>query len=282
MMREPGEQSQSERIGFGSNRLDSIFVETEAPIALESPDHLQPCGTAHDNSRNARFNAKLYQLYTDLGRPLRILDLGCSGGGFVRECIDDGCIAVGIEGSDYSARMARAEWGVLGGKFLFTADITKPFRVRAVWDGQPSMLSFDVITAWEVFEHIARKDVAAVCANIRSHLGAAGLVILSICGEPHAVNGIELHQTVENRNWWLDAFRANGLYHQNQLVAYFGDQFVRGPRQNTPGSFHLILASREQIALSVPHRSRRHRLLDRWYGSAPYRLLRKSLNIDSQ
>lgn len=282
MMPEPREQSRPGEAASGPNRLDRVFIETEAPIAWESPDHLQPCGTAHDNSRNARFNAKLYRLYADLGRPLRLLDLGCSGGGFVRECIDDGCLAVGVEGSDYSARMARAEWGVLGGRFLFTADITRPFRVMAVWDGTPSMLSFDVITGWEVLEHIARSDIAAVCANIRSHLGETGLAILSISGVPHVANGVELHQTVENRSWWLEVFRTNGLHHQDHLVAYFGGQFVRGPRQNTPGSFHLILAATERIALPVPRQTVRHRLLDRWYGSAPYRLLRKLLNIDGQ
>ncbi len=282
MMPEPIEPSVPVQLGSGPNRLDRVFIETEAPIAWESPDHVQPWGTAHDNSRNARFNAKLYRLYANLGRPLRVLDLGCSGGGFVRECIDDGCIAVGVEGSDYSARMARAEWGVLGGRFLFTADITRPFRVMAVWDDVPSTLSFDVITAWEVLEHIARRDIAAVCANIRSHIGATGLAILSISGGPDVVNGVELHQTVENRSWWLEVFRTNGLYHQDQLVAYFGDQFVRGPGQNAPGSFHLILAPTEQIALPVPHWSRRHRLLDRWYGSGPYRLLRTLLSIDGQ
>lgn len=282
MMPEPSERSRPDQTASGPNRLDRVFIETDAPIAWESPDHLQPWGTARDNSRNPRFNAKLYRLYAGLGRPPRVLDLGCSGGGFVRECIDDGCIAVGVEGSDYSARMARAEWGVLGGRFLFTADITRPFKVMAVWDDLPSTLSFDVITAWEVLEHIARSDIAAVCANIRSHLGGTGLAILSISGVSHVANGVELHQTVENRNWWLEVLRANGLYHQDQFVAYFGGQFVRGPRQNAAGSFHLILASTELIALPMPDRTRRHRLLDRWYGSAPYWLLRKLFNIDGR
>ena len=35
--------------------------------------------------------------------PLRVLDIGCAGGGFVRSLIDDGHFAVGLEGSDLSA-----------------------------------------------------------------------------------------------------------------------------------------------------------------------------------
>ena len=38
-----------------------IVVKTEREIAYESPDHLMPWGTKQDNSRNHRFNDKLYQ-----------------------------------------------------------------------------------------------------------------------------------------------------------------------------------------------------------------------------
>jgi hypothetical protein len=82
--------------------IRSIFVKTEFPVALDSPDHLCPWGTARDSSTNSRFNEKVYRLFEPLGRFPRVLDLGCSGGGFVRACLNDGCLAVGIEGSDFS------------------------------------------------------------------------------------------------------------------------------------------------------------------------------------
>ena len=107
----------------------AVCVRTAYPLASDSPDHLHPKGTALDNSSNRRFNQKLYTLYRSLGRPLRILDLGCAGGAFVRECLSDGHIAVGIEGSDYSRRWGRAEWPMLGGRALFTADVARPFEV---------------------------------------------------------------------------------------------------------------------------------------------------------
>src|SRR5215468_10939781 len=89
--------------------LSEIVLRAERAVAFESPDHLFPTGTRRDNSRNWRFNVKLYQL---LGRrmprigprgawvywpniQLKILDLGCSGGGFVKDCLDDGYFAVG-------------------------------------------------------------------------------------------------------------------------------------------------------------------------------------------
>jgi hypothetical protein len=109
-----------------------VCVRTDYPVADDSPDHLRPRGTAFDNSRNRRFNRKLSALYCGLDRPIRVLDLGCAGGGFVCDCLTDGQVAVGIEGSDYSSRWGRAEWPLLGGRALFTADITRPFEVVRV------------------------------------------------------------------------------------------------------------------------------------------------------
>jgi hypothetical protein len=104
-----------------------IKLETSFPVAFDSPDHLVPHGTAKDNSTNLMFNLKVEKLFKNLNRLLKVLDLGCSGGGFVRSCIERGCLAVGLEGSDYSKIHRRAEWPILGDYFLFTSDITRPF-----------------------------------------------------------------------------------------------------------------------------------------------------------
>jgi predicted TPR repeat methyltransferase len=78
--------------------------------------------------------------------PLRILDLGCSGGGFVKDCLDDGCLAVGLEGSNYSKNLRRAEWRTIP-ENLFTADLTTPFQVFSEFPEGEVPLTFDVITA---------------------------------------------------------------------------------------------------------------------------------------
>jgi SAM-dependent methyltransferase len=261
------------------SRLERIFVSTDYPVAINSPDHLHPCGTARDNSRNATFNAKLYCLFAHLKRPLRVLDLGCSGGGFVRDCIDDGCIAVGIEGSDYSQRMCRAEWGVLGGRFLLTSDITKDFRVTAVWDGREEPLDFDVITAWEVLEHIGKEDLPKVCENVSRHLLPSGLAIMSISSVEHMIDGVPLHQTVENKEWWVEMFSSHGLFHCPEYDAYFNGQYVRGPKQGVPGSFHVILSKDPGKRPQAPSLSLRRRLLDFWLGSKGYWLARRMVGV---
>jgi len=253
-----------------------ITVRTEHPIAADSLDHLQPRGTALDNSRNHRFNWKLYALFGDREQPLRVLDLGCAGGGFVRDCLYDGRFAVGIEGSDYSARLGRAEWPVLGGRHLFTADITKPFHVCSEQAGPSGRLQFDVVTLWGGFEHIAEADLPSAFANVCGHLSPGGLVIASISDEalPH-------HQTRRDRAWWMDRFRDAGLTPVESYGSYFAGQYIRGPRYNAPGSFHVIASNDVARAPRAPRLTMTSRMLDRWwYGTRPYHKLRHLLGIE--
>jgi len=253
-----------------------ISVRTDHPVAVDSPDHLHPRGTAQDNSRNRRFNWKLYHLYPALDRPLRILDLGCSGGGFVSDCLRDGRVAVGLEGSDYSANWGRAEWPLLGGRCLFTADITKPFEVVSVESAGEKPLTFDVVSLWEVLEHITEKDLAAVFRNILAHLEPGGLVIASISSDGTLVH----HQTVQDPSWWAVMFRKHGLTPVPEFVRYFATQFIRGPKYGAAGSFHLVATNDPVRAPQVPPVRIISFVLDHlWYGSTPYRQVRRLLGI---
>jgi hypothetical protein len=66
---------------------------TDFPIASSSMDHLDPKGAIYDNSRNVRFNEKIYSYFLTSQKKdrrfIKVLDLGCSGGGqletFLRE-----------------------------------------------------------------------------------------------------------------------------------------------------------------------------------------------------
>lgn len=261
-------------------RLEKIMVETDHPVAADSPDHLEPVGTVKDNSRNARFNEKLFRLFAGREEPLRVLDLGCSGGGFVRDLHDVGCIAVGIEGSDHSRRLRRGEWPMLDGVALFTADITREFTVMGAVNGSSSPLQFELVTAWEVLEHLPESSIPAVCRNIARHVAPHGFVVASTSPHSVVVNGVELHQTQREKGWWLERFEEAGLHHVPRLETYFNGQYIRGPRQGDPESFHLVLARDPAALPAIPTLSPQHRALDVWLGSRPYRLTRLALGLD--
>lgn len=206
-----------------------IVVHTEKPIALDSPDHLVPLGTRQDNSVNRAFNRKLRALL--IASP-RVLDLGCAGGGMVASFLEDGDFAVGVEGSDYSKARQRAAWADWPGN-LVTADITEPFDLKI--DFEP--VRFNVVTLWEVFEHIVTDKLPILMDNIARHLEPDGLVIASICTVPDVYEGMAMHQTVKPREWWLDMFSSHGWKNNPNVVAFFGDDMVR----NVPNSFHVVL-----------------------------------------
>lgn len=220
-----------------------FHVLTDNPVATSSPDHTHPCGTKNDNSRNRRFNEKLYGLFSD--RKIAVLDLGCSGGGFVKDCLDDGHAAVGIEGSDYSKLRRRAEWATIPDN-LFTADATKTFVVLELscLDDTTGLYrlskpaSFDVITAWEFMEHIREEDLPGLVDNVNWHLRTGGLWVMS-------VSPLEAlwHQCAHDKPWWDAKFAAlcPNFKRRDDLVAHFGNDWIRGPLQGADGSFHYAL-----------------------------------------
>lgn len=182
-------------------------IGTDHPIAYDTDDHKIPWGTAQDNTRSPRFVAACERHFG--GRqPLTFMDLGCSGGGLVLDFILRGHEAYGVEGSDYSLRAQRAEWRMLPHN-LFTADITRPFTVTGESGASP--VACDVITAWEVMEHIANEDLPQLFANVLAHLKPDGVFIGSIALGPDDHNGASYHRTVQPRAWWEQTYRAHGL-----------------------------------------------------------------------
>lgn len=104
-----------------------VSVETDYPIAFDSEDHTYPGGTACDNNTSLAFIQDVEKMIGK--KPIRFMDYGCSGGLLVHDFLRRGHIAVGLEGSDYSAIRKRAEWEFLSQTNLFTCDVSRDFTV---------------------------------------------------------------------------------------------------------------------------------------------------------
>jgi len=189
-------------------KMPKFKLETDFHVASDSDDHKYPHGTMRDNTRWPRFRQKCENLF---GNKLSLLDLGCSGGGLVADFIFSGNPAVGIEGSDFSRLIARAEWARLP-QFLFTADITKPFKVTSESGTRPHQ--FSIVSLWEVLEHIPEDLIPGLLANIHSHLSPLGYCVASVAQVPHSdpVTGAVWHVTLKSREWWYETFNAAGFY----------------------------------------------------------------------
>jgi 2-polyprenyl-3-methyl-5-hydroxy-6-metoxy-1,4-benzoquinol methylase len=174
-------------------------LSTGHPVAVKSHDHLFPLGTAQDNTRYPRFVAKCEEV---LGGPINALDLGCAGGGIVLDFLSKGHEAFGLEGSDHPKKNQLFQWKWLKDR-LHTCDITKPFIITTA-SGAPS--KFDVISMWEVLEHIEEKDLVQLFRNVKTHLSDRGLFCASVatfeCSDP--VTGAVWHKTVQPKSWWTE------------------------------------------------------------------------------
>jgi len=220
-----------------------LHADVIRPVALDSPDHYEPRGTKNDNTRHPRFVHRCESLLPSIVH----LDIGCAGGGLVWDFTLRGHLSVGIEGSDYSLREQRAEWRIIPNR-LFTADISAPFRVL---DEEDKPVLFNLVTAWELFEHIPTESVDPVLDNIIANMTPDAMLVCSVATfvDKDDTTGTVYHQTVESREWWLDKFRAKRL--EEQVGLFETADFVRGSgnpraddwdvRKNPEMGFHLAL-----------------------------------------
>ena len=180
-----------------------ITLDTNYPIAYDSPDHICPWGTKRDNFTSKGFIDETLNFHSQKGKDkINFLDLGCSGGQLVIDYINRGHLGVGLEGSDYSVINGRANWPKYYNKNLFTCDVTKKYELFE----NDIKLNFDIITAWEVIEHIKPEDQKPFFKYINDNLNSGGFFCGSISTREEVINGHSLHQPVWNEATWYKNF----------------------------------------------------------------------------
>lgn len=234
-------------------------VKTNYPVAFDSPDHINPWGTKKDLSRQLRFENKLYQ-YMEYKKFNKIMDLGCAGGAFISSMNDLGFFAVGLEGSDFSKKNKRGPWAYLSNFVLFTCDITKPFDVCANENEEKQL--FDIITSFEVLEHLQEKQIKLLFLNINNHSHDKTKLILSVSSDNDFVNGVNLHQTVKPKNWWISKFNELGWEECKLSMQYFNSQYLRGKRFDTKSNFRVVLKKKNCVDKDIPKLSLLGYMLD--------------------
>jgi len=183
-----------------------LHIVTEHRVAVDSSDHKFPRGTKNDNTRHPRFVRKCAQLFR---RQIFHLDLGCAGGGLVWDFLLAGHHSYGVEGSDYSLVNQRALWRVLPDN-LFTADVTKSFYFV---DAAGNRRRFDVITAWELLEHVSEAGLPGLFTNLHETLADDGVFVASVATftDRDPATGAVWHVTVQPRQWWKKQFENAGF-----------------------------------------------------------------------
>jgi SAM-dependent methyltransferase len=189
-----------------------IRLETNYPVAIESPDHIAPVGTVNDNTTDIDYINAVKKYFDN--KQIRVLDLGCAGGQLISDFISRGDVGVGLEGSTNARERGAGKhnWDQHGDKNLFTVDLSKPYQLYE----DDKKMQFDFITTWEVVEHIAEEDLSMFFGNIRNHLKDGGVFCCSIAVVRDDVGYIDgklvsRHQSVFNASKWINILFDNGF-----------------------------------------------------------------------
>lgn len=112
----------------------------------------------------ATYRRRLKVVRRHFARPGRVLDVGCAAGYFLRVMKDEGWQVTGLEPSDAIRPQAEERLG--------------PENVRGGLLGQVELepASFDLITMWDVIEHIP--DVVAAAREVRRLLAPGGKFLI--------------------------------------------------------------------------------------------------------
>ncbi|MCP9787669.1 methyltransferase domain-containing protein [Cyanobium sp. Maggiore-St4-Cus] len=150
-------------------QCDHIFLLNPlAPEKLISFYTNYPTSSLEWHQNESDFYRRIYQRGIKLFSPhcsgSRLLDIGCSSGYFLSIAAQEGLDAFGIEPNAQEARYA----------------VTNGIKVigSTIDDLSPDEQGFDVISLWDVLEHI-REPVSYV-ANLRNLLSNKGLVFVQV------------------------------------------------------------------------------------------------------
>ena len=189
--------------GGGRREYPPVTLIAEAELAVTSADHLVPDSTTEGVYRDTFF---VKECMRSLGNDLTTLDIGTGAGGIVYEFAKNGARSFGIEGSDHCKMNKIGYWSVLGDN-LFTCDATRPFYFA----DDRGRLAFDLITSWEVMEHIQESDIPGLLSNVHDNLSEKGWFVGSVSTiEYNGKDGTVYHVTIRDKEWWRDRFmRAN-------------------------------------------------------------------------
>ena len=187
-------------------RAGAIHLETQHPLAVSSNDHLEPDSTQEGIARPTSFVVHCTDI---VGRDSAWLDIGCGAAGLVYEAAMQGVLAFGIDGSDHCRRHGIGYWPLLPAS-LKTCDVTEPFAFRSA--GGVEQVRFDLVSAWEVLEHIDEARINALLTNVRANLADGGYFIGSVSLLEYASpSGLPYHVTLKPKAWWAERFAQCGL-----------------------------------------------------------------------
>lgn len=175
-------------------------------LALDSNDHLEPESTFEGTVSRPEFVLACGRIIEK--DKLNFLDFGCGSGALVFDFLARGHFAIGLDGSDAAKTMDYGYWNFI--KHLHNCDVTKAF---GFFTPEKKKIKFDIVSMWEVFEHVPETQCGLVLQNIRENLNDDGLFVglISLLEYVNQHTGVPYHVTLKEKTWWTKLFSDYGL-----------------------------------------------------------------------
>jgi len=207
----------------------------------ENPETINPRGSVYDciSISPTNFIKKTKKIF---GKNYTHLDLGCGSGSFVYNSRKAGVDSIGVD--NYLDRKKVPYWNSIYKNFYFNADISKDLFLKKNYQD----VKFDLITLWEVFEHIDTDKLPTLIQNICRHMHEKSIIVGSICTvrDENPLKNAIYHTTVQPKEWWLKFLDKNGLTPTNNHY-YLSHEMMRAngvgtfdPDPRDGYSFHFI------------------------------------------
>lgn len=181
-------------------------------------------GTAHHWEGNKTI-AKILATILKGEKSSTLLDIGCGAGDFVECAVNEGFDAWGVDISDAAHKHAKP----LLRDRLRVADVTKDHLGDETWE---------IVTAFDFWEHVWNKDVYVLIDHLWGLLPKGGLHVAVICtrgateGDYVFEPGVEVtpqngwvlvsgHVNVRRWSWWARKFKQHGFKLRYDLMQLF-------------------------------------------------------------
>jgi hypothetical protein len=187
---------------------------------------------AHVLWSNAEIVHYISELAFSLSERPAVVEFGCGAAHqfyFFREFgIQD---YVGLDGNPYFIELNRhlADFS----DHFKVADLQRPVRLGL--DGGD--LKFDLVTSFEVLEHIDESHVPTFIESMKNHLKLGGVLLCTAS----LVDGLDVHVTVKTRDWWGEKFESAG-FKEHERSAEIIDALTERHPSNWNGSSTNVFA----------------------------------------
>ena len=193
-------------------------------------DQVHPRGVKNDNTRHLRL---VNAVENHFKKKLSHLDLGCGGGGLVFDFLINGHTSIGLEGSDFAKKGSLHHWQIIKNN-LFCADVTKEFSIKDA--ASSKRVTFDLITAFEVLEHLEESDLPGLISNLKQNMHKGSIFMCSVATFEDKSEDVVWHRTVKSKDWWIEKFTENGFKDVSDEFSYL--DYARGSSNITASDWN--------------------------------------------